>query len=140
VTLPTLTVAVREFLNAPRFAVLATIGPDSGPRQTVMWYEVEGDLIMFNTKVGRAKERDLARDRRVALCVAEGYRFVALTGRVVREIRDRSITEADIVRLGVRYDGEAEAERQRRELWSAQHRVTYYMAIEHVHAVGLGGP
>ena len=134
-----LTDELREFLLAPRFAVLATVGPDGAPRQTVIWYELQGDRILFNTKRGRGKERDLARDRRVSLCVEDGYRFVSIEGTVVEEIRGQDVAKADILRLGVRYDGPAEADRQWRESWSKQQRVTYLMTIERVHSPGFAG-
>ncbi len=134
-----LTAEMRQFLVGPRFAVLATIGPDGAPRQTVIWYELHGDRILFNTKRGRGKERNLARDGRVSLCVEDGYRFVSIDGRVVEEIGDQDVARADILRLGVRYDGAVEAARQWQERWSHEQRVTYLMTIERVHAPGFGG-
>ena len=127
---------MRSFLAAPRFGVLATIDTDGAPRQTVIWYELRGDRILFNTRRGRGKERNLSHDRRVSLCVEDGYRFVSIDGRVVEEIRDQDIAKADIRRLGVRYDGEAEAERQWRGRRAKQERVSYRMSIERVHAPG----
>lgn len=130
---------IREFLAAPRFAVLATIGGDGAPQQSVMWYELAGDEILMNTKRGRFKERDIARDPRVSLCVEDAYRFVALSGRIARVVDDQDIARADILRLGVRYDGRPEAERQMRELWYKQKRVTYFMTVERIHAPGFEG-
>ena len=132
-----LTPAIREFLAAPRFAVLATIGADGAPHQSVMWYELAGDEILMNTKLGRFKQRDIARDPRISLCVEDAYRFVALSGRIARAIDDQDIARADILRLGVRYDGRPEAERQMRDLWSKQERITYFMTIERIHAPGF---
>jgi PPOX class probable F420-dependent enzyme len=132
-----LTEAMRQFLDAPRFAVLATVDDGGAPRQTVVWYELRGDRILFNTKGGRGKERNLARDRRVSLCVEHGYRFISIDGHVIEEIRDQETAKTDILRLGVRYDGPVEADRQWRELWSKQERVTYLMSIERVHAPGF---
>lgn len=132
-----ITPAIREFLTAPRFAVLATIGGDGAPHQSVMWYELAGDEILMNTKRGRFKERDIARDPRISLCVEDAYRFVAMSGRIARVIDDQNIARADIFRLGVRYDGVPEAERQMRELWSKQERVTYFMTVERIHAPGF---
>jgi PPOX class probable F420-dependent enzyme len=132
-----LTPAIREFLAAPRFAVLATIGAGGAPQQSVMWYELAGDEILMNTKRGRFKQRDIARDPRISLCVEDGYRFVALSGRITRTIDDQDVARADILRLGVRYDGRPEADRQMRELWSKQERITYFMTVEHVHAPGF---
>jgi PPOX class probable F420-dependent enzyme len=134
-----LTPALREFLAEPRFAVLATIGGDGAPQQSVMWYELAGDEILMNTKRGRFKERDIARDPRISLCVEDAYRFVALSGRIARVIDDQDIARADILRLGVRYDGRTEAERQMRELWSKQERITYFMTVERIHAPGFEG-
>ena len=60
---------VRSLLNERRFAVLATINSDGTPQQTAMWYELRGDAIMMNTRVGRIKEINLrARYRPVVMC------------------------------------------------------------------------
>jgi PPOX class probable F420-dependent enzyme len=134
-----LTSEMREFLTGPRFAVLATVTREGAPQQSVMWYELVGDEILMNTKKGRFKERHISRDPRVSLCVEDGYRFVAITGRIARVVDDPEVARADILRLGVRYDGVGEAERQMRELWSRQERVTYFMSVERVHAPGFEG-
>ena len=47
-----------------------------------MWYVLDGDEIVFNTKAGRAKETNLVRDPRVSLLVYDdtGYRYVRIDG------------------------------------------------------------
>ena len=132
--------AIREFLAAPRFAVLATTAEDGSPSQSVMWYELAGDEILMNTKKGRLKQRHIDRDPRVSLCVEDGYRFVSLSGRIARVIDDQTVAQADILRLGVRYDGRDKAERDFDQLWSKQQRVTYFMRVERVVAPGFDGP
>lgn len=117
--------------------MLGTVRSDGSPQLTVIWYEVRGDCFVFNTKVGREKERNVRRDPRVSLCVEDGYRAVTLDGHIDHEVDDQAITRADILRIGVRYDGELEARRQYDTLWARQRRVTYHVAIDRVYAVGL---
>lgn len=105
----------------------------------MIWYELHGDRVLFNTRIGREKDRNIARDQRVSLCIEDGYRAVTIDGRVLDEERDPDVARADILRLGVRYDGALEARRQFEERWARQQRVTYYVSIEHVHAVGFEG-
>jgi PPOX class probable F420-dependent enzyme len=131
-----LTESVRKFLEEPRFAVMATINEDGTPQQTAVWYELQGDRIMMNTRVGRVKERNLKRDPRISLCVLDGYRYIFMKGRVEMNY-DPARSQADIKALAARYDGQEEAERQSREIYSKHRRVTIYMSIEEVGGEGL---
>lgn len=115
--------------------MLAVVGPAGLPQQTVMWYLLEGDEIMFNTKAGRAKERCLREDPRVSLLIGGAYRYVRVTGRV-REIRDPQIAHADIHRLAVRYSG-ADAAEKSRERFDLEERITYRMPIDRIYAYGF---
>jgi PPOX class probable F420-dependent enzyme len=129
---------LRDFLLVPRFAVLATIAPDGLPRQSVMWYDVlDQETILMNTAVGRAKLDDLRRDPRASLCIADGYRYVTVIGRV-ELIEDQERAQADIARLAVRYVGEEEA-RSWIPQFRAQRRVTLLLRIERVLAHGFAG-
>ena len=130
-----LTAAMRAFLNERRFGVLATVGVTGAPRQTVMWYLLEGDEILFNTARGRRKPEHLAREPRVSLCVEEGYRFVAVSG-TVREITDRETTQGDIRRLAERYEGREGAD-QRMPRFSTQERISYRFRITGVASDGF---
>ncbi len=135
---PRLTEEVRAFLGEKRFAVLATISPDGLPQQSTMWYELQGDGILMNTKRGRQKERNLRRDPRVSICLEDGYRYLTLAGRV-ELIDDQDVAQEDIKRLAARYHGPETAERQMREQFSKEHRVTIRMTIDRVVAYGLEG-
>jgi PPOX class probable F420-dependent enzyme len=129
---------VRDFLNDPkRFAVLATVNPNGLPQQTVMWYALLDDnTIMMNTKRGRQKDRNLAREPRASLCIEDGLHFVTLTGRVTM-IDDPRRAQADIRALAVKYDGEASAEQQVVSQFSKEERVTLLFSIEKVYTHGL---
>jgi PPOX class probable F420-dependent enzyme len=131
-----LTPEVRAFLTEPHFGVLATIGNNGLPQQTVVWYEVLGDEILMNTRRGRSKDRNMLRDPRVSLCVADGYRAVTLVGQVTLD-EDQATAHRDIERLAVRYDGAEEAAR-RPDRWAGQTRVTARLRVERVVPYGLG--
>src|SRR6266496_2559025 len=99
----------RAFLREKRFAVLGTINPDSTPQLSAMWYELDGDKILMNTKVGRVKERNMRRDPRISIRIEEGYHYLTLTG-TAQLIDDQEIAQADIKRLATRYHNPDKAE------------------------------
>ena len=104
----TLSDKARAFLSERRYAVLATIQKDGSTQQTVMWYLLEGDTIIMNTKKGRIKDRNMRRDSRISICVQEGYSYITISGTA--ELNDDpEISQRDIYRLAVRYNGEATA-------------------------------
>ncbi|MFO7272715.1 PPOX class F420-dependent oxidoreductase [Sphaerobacter thermophilus] len=127
--------AVRAFLEEPRFAVLATIGADGMPHQSVMWYELRGNTIMMNTSEGRVKSANLRRDPRVSICVEDGYRYVTITGRA-ELVDDQEIAQADIAALAHRYHDPETAERQVAE-FRRQKRITLHISIDRVSAHGF---
>lgn len=121
----------RMFLQEPHFAVLGTLYQDGSPQLTTMWYLLEGDTIVMNTKVGRAKERNMRHDPRISICVPDGYTYVTVSG-TAEMIDDPEISQRDIYRLAVRYDGEELAKRQMEEQFSQETRVTLRLKCEHV--------
>jgi PPOX class probable F420-dependent enzyme len=53
---------------------------------TPVWIDFDGTHVLFNTAKGRVKPKNLARDGRVALSIADPdnpYRYVAIQGHVV---------------------------------------------------------
>ncbi len=121
----------RTFLQEKRFAVLGTINPDSTPQMSAMWYELDGDEILMNTKVGRVKERNLRRDPRISICIEEGYHYLTLAG-TARLIDDQATAQADIKRLATRYHNPEKAEQMARDQFSKEQRVTFRMTIQRV--------
>ncbi len=122
---------VRAFLDAPRFAVVATINPDGTPQQTVLWYELQGDEIMMNTRRGRVKDLNLVRDPRLSFCVEDDYHYITLTGTATL-IEDQPVAQADIRSLAIRYHGQEQGDAQSRNMFSKQERITIRMRIDHV--------
>ena len=91
---------------------------------------------MMNTRVGRAKERNLRRDPRISFCIEDEYRYLFLRGNVELDTTSRT-SQADIKALAVRYDGPRKAEKQSRDKYSKQKRVTIYMNIEEIGGEGV---
>jgi PPOX class probable F420-dependent enzyme len=122
----------RAYLRELRFSVLATINQDGTPQLTTMWYLLEDDdTITMNTKVDRAKERNMRRDPRISICVEDGYKFVTING-TVEMIDDPKIAQHDIYRLSARYHGEEKAKRQMQEQFSKESRVTLRLKPKHI--------
>lgn len=127
---------IRQFLDQPHYAVLATINADGTPQLTVVWYELRGGQVMMNTAAGRLKDRNLRRDPRASVCVtADGY-GVTFKG-IVELIDDQSVAQADIHRLAVRYDGPEAADRESRDQFSKEHRVTIRMRVTSITPQGF---
>ena len=77
---------VRALLSEPIFYHAATINPDGSPQVSVVWADLEGDLLVFSTAEGRVKPRNLRRDPRIAISFSppdNPYRNIVLTGRAV---------------------------------------------------------
>ena len=122
----------RAFLQELRFAVLATINQDGTPQLTTMWYLLEDDgTITMNTKVGRAKERNMRRDPRISICIEDDYNFLTING-TVQLIDDPERTQHDIYRLSARYHGEEKARRQMQDQFSKETRVSLLLKPERV--------
>ena len=136
-TATTLSERVRAFLDANRFATIATTDPDGSPRQAVIWYRLDGDEIVLNSLVGRRWPSNLERDARISVAIgdqADGYRWIGLTGRVAI-VTDQAIAQADIAEMARRYhaDDTDKAERLIRDRFERQPRVSFRVSIDTVH-------
>ena len=103
-TLPVLSDEARRFLSAPRFGIVSCLNPDGSPLQAVIWYRIEGETIVFNSRAGRRWPTNIARDPRVSLTVADGYDYVDLRG--VAEIVDEGVERRETLhaRLMIRVE------------------------------------
>ena len=80
---------VRELLDAPNYVHLSTLRRDGTPRNWIVWVGLEGDHILICTTDLVWKAKDMRRDPRVGLSVADmnnPYNMASIQGRVV-EIR-----------------------------------------------------
>jgi len=128
----------RTFLAEPRFASLATINPDGSVQQTVMWYSLRGDEIVMNTARGRKKDRNMLRDRRISICVEDGYRYVSISGEITL-VDEQTQTQADILEMAVRYHGQERGDEMGRDVFGAQERISFHLPITHAIENGFEG-
>ena len=98
---------VRALLEGANFAHIATVLPDGGPHSVPVWVALEGDRIAFFTQEGSRKARNIERDPRVALSIADQdnpYRYATVRGRVVDRVGGEEALEV-MDRMSVRYTG-----------------------------------
>ena len=86
---------VARFLDAARYAVVATHDPDGAIWQAVVWYAITDDGIVMNARDGRRWLGNLRRDARLSFVVEDGEDYVILRGDVeVTDDAARSLAEA----------------------------------------------
>jgi len=64
-----MTEEAKRLLNAPEYAVLATVEPDGQPQLSVVWVAREDEDVLVSTVRGRRKELNLRRDSKVTILV-----------------------------------------------------------------------
>jgi PPOX class probable F420-dependent enzyme len=97
---------VRELLDAANYVHLSTLRADGSPRNWVVWVGIEGDQILVCTSDSVWKAKDMRRDPRVGLSVADlanPYRMATLQGRVVEVRPDEGCRYMDPI--SVKYTG-----------------------------------
>jgi PPOX class probable F420-dependent enzyme len=85
-TADSLSPSARLVFDKQVLAHVATVGPDGGPQVTPVWVELDGDDVVMNTALGRAKARNLANDPRVAMSLTDPddpYSVIAIRGTVI---------------------------------------------------------
>jgi PPOX class probable F420-dependent enzyme len=97
-----------EFFKTKALAHLATLMPDGSPQVTPVWVDCEGALVVFNSALGRVKDKNVRRDPRVSLTILDpndDFRYMEIRGRVV-EITQEGADE-NINKLSLKYMGKA---------------------------------
>ncbi len=129
----TLTDKHREFLDNPFVATVTTLRKDGSPHETVVWIDTDNGKVVFNTAVGRAKERYLRNDPRVGVMVIDpenAYRWVSVSGKA--ELTTEG-ADAEIDKLSKKYLGKDEYPWRNPE----EQRINVRITPERVEATGL---
>jgi PPOX class probable F420-dependent enzyme len=99
----------RKFLEeSPYVGVVTTLREDGSPHSTIVWVDVEGDKVSFNTALGRAKPKHLEHDPRASLLMvdpSDSFKWVAVSGPV--EVTEEG-ADAQIDKLAKKYLGKDE--------------------------------
>lgn len=96
----------KQLITGKNFANIATVTEDGGPQVTPVWIDWDGTYVTFNTEKKRAKNKNLQRDPRVAICISNAdnpYHYIEIRGRVV-EITEEG-ADAHIDKLAKQYMG-----------------------------------
>lgn len=95
-----------DLFQKKAFAGLATLMPDGTPQVTPVWVDFDGTNILVNTARGRQKDKNIARNRSVALSIQDPdnpYRYLEVRGRV-EEITEEG-ADQHIDRMAKKYMG-----------------------------------
>ena len=98
--------ALLDLLRRPSPCFLSTLMPDGSPQMTQTWVDTDGHDVLINTVRGHQKVRNVERDPRVALNVADPddpSRYFEVRGRVT-EVTEAGARE-HIDELSQRYIG-----------------------------------
>jgi PPOX class probable F420-dependent enzyme len=99
----------RKFLDeSPYVGVATTLREDGSPHSTIVWVDVEGDKVSFNTARDRLKPKNLERDPRASLLMVDpndSYKWVAVSGHA--ELTEEG-ADAQIDKLAKKYLGKDE--------------------------------
>ena len=122
----TLPEEVQEFIDGPNLAIVATLMKNGSPQATMVWVDHDGDHVIINTPKGTQKDRNLARDGRLAICVIDRdlpTRYVQIRGRVIDVVGGEEAWQ-HINKLSQKYSG--------RDYPMQQERVKVTIEVRHV--------
>ena len=122
-----------DLLKKPAFANLATLNADGSPQVTPVWVDFDGTHVIVNTARGRVKAKNLAREPRVALSIADPenpYRYLAVQGRVTEMTETGA--DAHIDKMAMKYLGKDKYPYR----VPGEKRVIVKIKPEKVHAIG----
>ena len=83
---------------------LATLMEDGKPQVTPVWFDVDGDFILVNTKEGRVKDKNMKERIQVAMVIQdpeEQERYLGMRGKVVGYTREGA--DEHINKLSLKY-------------------------------------
>jgi PPOX class probable F420-dependent enzyme len=89
---------VKQLVDRPNFAHLATIMSDGSPHSAPVWIGHEGDLLLVCTEAGSLKDKNTLREPRVSTSMVDfvdPYSEVQIRGRVVERRPDPELRRYD---------------------------------------------
>jgi PPOX class probable F420-dependent enzyme len=97
--------SVKSLFENKNFAFVATSMKDGSPHVTPTWVDIDDSYILINTAIGRVKQKNVARDPRVSVSVADNnnpYHMVTVNGEIVEQITGEE-AEKHIDKLAKKY-------------------------------------
>ncbi|MFE9686605.1 PPOX class F420-dependent oxidoreductase [Streptomyces sp. NPDC006285] len=119
-----------DVLRTPALCFVTTLMPDGSPQITQTWVDTDGENILINTVTTHQKMRNIARDPRVAVGMAdpaEPARYWAARGSVTSSTTQKA--EEHIDKLARKYLGRPYPQFGGRP----QERVLLTIRVDHLH-------
>jgi PPOX class probable F420-dependent enzyme len=79
-----------KLFKEKNIAFVASLMKDGSPQITPVWIDYDGQFLLINTAEGRTKQKNFARDPRIAVSVTDHnnpYDVVTIRGMVVEQTR-----------------------------------------------------
>ncbi len=120
-------------LRAPSICHIATTMPDGSPQLTQVWVDTDGAHVLINSVQTHVKVRNIARDPRVAVAVADREnpsRYVQVRGRVIAVTTEGAVEHIEMLAqkyLGTPYPW-----------YGGRDQVRVILVIEAEHVSGTG--
>ncbi len=96
----TLSPEVKQLIDRPNFAHLATLMSDGSPQSVPVWVGREGERLIICTGEGSLKAKNTRRDPRVSLSIVDftnPYEEVQIRGRVAERRPDSDFKQMDSI-------------------------------------------
>ena len=114
------------------FAHLALVTSKGEPHVTPMWFDYDGEHVIFNTARGRVKDKIMRKHPSIAFSVqdpANPYRYIQVRGKIVSDTEEGGYDS--ICDLAHKYHGKREYPKREGEV-----RVIYKVKPEHATTMG----
>jgi PPOX class probable F420-dependent enzyme len=89
---------IKNLIDRPNFAHLATLMPDGSPHVAPVWINRDGDRVIISTSDSSVKGKNTKQDPRVAISIVDfnnPYEELQLRGRVVERNSDSDLKTLD---------------------------------------------
>jgi len=87
-------------LRAPSLAFIATTMPDGSPQLTEVWVDTDGEHVVVNSVQTHVKVRNIERDPRVAIAIADPAdpsSYYQVRGRVIETTTDGAVEHIEML-------------------------------------------
>ena len=116
---------VVDLLRQPSTGYIATVMADGGPQLTQVWVDTDGEHVVINTVQGFTKMRNIERDPRVSVAVADAENpryYVQVRGHVIDSTTEGGAEHIEM--LSQKYLGQPYA------WWGGRDQVRVILTIE----------
>jgi PPOX class probable F420-dependent enzyme len=78
-----------ELAGGKNYAAISTLLPSGEIQTQIIWVGTDGERLVVNTEVHRAKYKNVEKDPRITLCIRDEqnpYRYAEVRGKVVETV------------------------------------------------------